>query len=808
MRTRIGAAAAAMLLAGAPRARPPGQPQLRSAVNAITPPTDGLTVDVLNLDDRLLLHNTSGKDVVIEGYRASRTRACRPTAPSRSTRTRRPTTSTTTASPTSKVPTGAGQGRPRGRSSTAPGASSGTTTGCTGWRSRRRRRSTTRTRRTKIFDWKVPIDGRRRARRDRRHARLGAAARRRAADRRIAGAALVRSLLCIGVFAICAAARDAGPAARARGGLVIRARSSSRWPRAAARARRAGRRRARAARGHDARARRATLDRAPGQVVLRFSEPVETAFGAVRVFDATGRQVQQGEPFHPGGRGDAGRGAAAGRPRGRRLHRRPTASSRPTRTRSRAASCSASATGAGAGGSVADLLGGQPGRAGDLGRVRRRARASSTRRSRSRSARWSLLLARWLPALAARRRRSTAGRRVPAPSRRWRGCAIAAARRARPRRVAGARAAGRDRRGHDVWSALGDAREVLDHPLRRRLGPRRARLARSCARAVRAGGRARAAPAAAGAALARRRAGAARRPAGWLALLPALGGHAGVQDPVAVLLPANVVHVLAAGAGSAGSRRSCSRCPPRRAGSSRPTARALLAAVVGRFSALALDRRRAAAGRRHRPVAPRARARSDDLSTRRSAARSSIKVGARRRAARARRGQPPPHPAARCGAPRTRVPRRAARACCCAARCAPRSRSASPRSPSPARSPATRPPTAVGAGPVLAARRPRPRARRADRRARARRRQRGRTSTSSTAPTGASTTRPKEVRFEAVAARQADRADRARRHEGRARPLRRRRRRAVPAGRLAPRARRAHHGLRRAPQPTYKVPIE
>ena len=45
-------------------------------------------------------------------------------------------------------------------------------------------------------------------------------------------------------------------------------------------------------------------ERAPGQVVLRFSEPVEIAFGAVRVFDADGAQVQQGEPFHPRGRDD------------------------------------------------------------------------------------------------------------------------------------------------------------------------------------------------------------------------------------------------------------------------------------------------------------------------------------------------------------------------------------------------------------------------------------------------------------------------------------------------------------------------
>ncbi len=32
---------------------------------------------------------------------------------------------------------------------------------------------------------------------------------------------------------------------------------------------------------------------APGQVVLRFSEPVEIAFGAVRVFGADGGQVQR-----------------------------------------------------------------------------------------------------------------------------------------------------------------------------------------------------------------------------------------------------------------------------------------------------------------------------------------------------------------------------------------------------------------------------------------------------------------------------------------------------------------------------------
>jgi copper transport protein len=47
----------------------------------------------------------------------------------------------------------------------------------------------------------------------------------------------------------------------------------------------------------------ARLDAAPEQVSLRFSEPVEAEFGAVRVFDSDGREVQAGRAFHPGGRG-------------------------------------------------------------------------------------------------------------------------------------------------------------------------------------------------------------------------------------------------------------------------------------------------------------------------------------------------------------------------------------------------------------------------------------------------------------------------------------------------------------------------
>ena len=62
MRTLIGAAAAALLLAGAPLALAHGgNPNMRSEVTAITPATDGVTVTVLNCDDRLELINRAAR---------------------------------------------------------------------------------------------------------------------------------------------------------------------------------------------------------------------------------------------------------------------------------------------------------------------------------------------------------------------------------------------------------------------------------------------------------------------------------------------------------------------------------------------------------------------------------------------------------------------------------------------------------------------------------------------------------------------------------------------------------------------------
>ncbi|MGH2991367.1 MAG: copper resistance CopC/CopD family protein [Solirubrobacterales bacterium] len=49
----------------------------------------------------------------------------------------------------------------------------------------------------------------------------------------------------------------------------------------------------------------AGLERQPGSVGFYFSEPVEASFGAVRVFDSQGDQVESGEIFRPRARSDA-----------------------------------------------------------------------------------------------------------------------------------------------------------------------------------------------------------------------------------------------------------------------------------------------------------------------------------------------------------------------------------------------------------------------------------------------------------------------------------------------------------------------
>ncbi len=47
----------------------------------------------------------------------------------------------------------------------------------------------------------------------------------------------------------------------------------------------------------------AKLDAPPAEVVFKFDEAVEASFGALRVFDSSGQEVQAGKAYHPGGKG-------------------------------------------------------------------------------------------------------------------------------------------------------------------------------------------------------------------------------------------------------------------------------------------------------------------------------------------------------------------------------------------------------------------------------------------------------------------------------------------------------------------------
>jgi hypothetical protein len=69
MLRRTCAVALAVLFGAAPAASAhQGNPNYLTQVNAVSPTARGVTVEVLNRDDRLLLHNTSNENVVINGY--------------------------------------------------------------------------------------------------------------------------------------------------------------------------------------------------------------------------------------------------------------------------------------------------------------------------------------------------------------------------------------------------------------------------------------------------------------------------------------------------------------------------------------------------------------------------------------------------------------------------------------------------------------------------------------------------------------------------------------------------------------------
>jgi hypothetical protein len=66
--TAVVVAAAGLMLAAPAALAHQGNPHYRSQVLRVTPAIPGVSVSVLNYDDRLLLQNTSGRPVVVDDY--------------------------------------------------------------------------------------------------------------------------------------------------------------------------------------------------------------------------------------------------------------------------------------------------------------------------------------------------------------------------------------------------------------------------------------------------------------------------------------------------------------------------------------------------------------------------------------------------------------------------------------------------------------------------------------------------------------------------------------------------------------------
>jgi copper transport protein len=307
----------------------------------------------------------------------------------------------------------------------------------------------------------------------------------------------------------------------------------------------------------------ATLKAEPREVVLHFSETVEGNFGAVRVFDAGAKRVDDGSSFHPGGSG--ARLAVRlkpGLPDGTYVatYRVISADSHPV---SGGLVFSIGAPGAAAAPTVADLIGDS--RAGPVTQTAFGiARGVDYLATALLLGGLAFLLAVWLPALRAA---SGAGEAWSEAStaflRRLRRVLLLGAALGVASGLAGIVLQGATAGATSAWSALspsvvGDvlgtrfghvwgvrvlAFLALGGALAlalRGIGAARARRAGAGLQSVALGADGLAAPG-----LPRLPLFLAALPAAFIALAPALGGHASVQSPVALLFPLDVAHVLA-----------------------------------------------------------------------------------------------------------------------------------------------------------------------------------------------------------------------------------------------------------------------
>ena len=333
------------------------------------------------------------------------------------------------------------------------------------------------------------------------------------------------------------------------------------------------------------------LDAAPADVRLSFNEPVEAAFGAIRVFDASGKRVDAGAAFRPGGSKTAGVKLRPGLPDGgyTATFRVISADGHPVS----GGFVFSVGDGAGTTQSVEELLAGT-----DSGPV------TSTAFAAVRALQYAaialglgaviFLLACWSPAL-----RSRAGGGED-----WAAASEAFAARLRTL-LAGAAAAGAataaailvlqgaTASGSTFWSALDGA--VVGDVAGTRFGTAWAAglvlwaivlagvLVRRPAPVLRP-----ASVGATGLAMPGARLPWVALPLFALAFVPALAGHAGVTSPRGLLVPANVVHVAAMAAWMGGIGVLVLALRGATAALESPADRTrLLSSVVGRFSTLA-----------------------------------------------------------------------------------------------------------------------------------------------------------------------------------------------------------------------------
>jgi len=338
----------------------------------------------------------------------------------------------------------------------------------------------------------------------------------------------------------------------------------------------------------------AVLASAPREVVLRFDEPVDVALGAVRVLDARGAEVQRGAAFHPRGEGaTVAVGLRSRLPRGgfTATYRVVSADSHPVAGAFVFAVGTAGDVPAPSGSGTAGAPGGGTATSAALSVVRAVQFAALALALGG----LAVLVLTWLPALGA----------LAGPEEGWRVASAAFAVRWRLVML-GAGAAGlasallalplqaANAEGTSFWSALPDAVQVLEMRFGTVWGLGALAwasvltvvgLRRETAPALRA-----ATVGATGLALPRSGAWPAilAVPLSWLACVPALSGHASVADPIAVLLPANVLHVLAASAWIGGLAMLVLALPPALGRLLPPAHTRMLVGTLRRFSTLAL----------------------------------------------------------------------------------------------------------------------------------------------------------------------------------------------------------------------------